>query len=133
MVKEIDEKQWESNGAKSRAMTALKERRAKRVTALKDVLPEFEIIPDSQFMDQEKLKKTLARVYEGYALYVKEHKDALVKAFEADEEQNAIFVTRIFLEPISGYAIRGRGLVARRILTPLEIQTLCYDPKPGLL
>lgn len=104
LAKTIEEKQWESKGAKSRAMTALKEQKEEIVTALKDVLPDLEIIPDPQLMDQKKLKKALARVYEGYASYINSKKAAFEKIVAESSEERDIGTDLGFLLGVWGRA-----------------------------
>jgi hypothetical protein len=70
LMEEIETKQWESKGAKSRALRALKERFDKSLAGLREVITDT----DLGVMDNEKRKRALARIYEGYAAYINENK-----------------------------------------------------------
>lgn len=79
----IEKQNWESKGAKSRAKTALDTRKAESETGLREVLPEiFEMLPHSGVVDQKKLRQALARLYEGYASYVKTHQDKIINGVD---------------------------------------------------
>lgn len=71
MLAEIMTKQWESKGAKSRALTELNARREKSLEGIKLLVPDF------TFGDDKKKKKTLAKLYEGYASFIKLNEDKL--------------------------------------------------------
>lgn len=68
MLADIMTKKWESNGAKSRALTELKERRAKTLENIKIVMPDFEEL------DSAKQRKAIAKLYEGYAGFIHENR-----------------------------------------------------------
>ena len=67
MLAEIMTKKWESKGAKSRALNALKEQRAKTLENIKIVMPDFEEL------DSAKQRKAIAKLYEGYAGFIHEN------------------------------------------------------------
>jgi len=67
MLAEIMTRKWESNGAKSRALDELKERRAKTLENIKIMMPDFEEL------DFAKQRKAAAKLYEGYAGFIHEN------------------------------------------------------------
>ncbi|OGD25257.1 hypothetical protein A2819_00065 [Candidatus Azambacteria bacterium RIFCSPHIGHO2_01_FULL_40_24] len=90
MLAEIITKQWESNGAKSRALNSLKEQRAKVVENLKIVMPDFEEL------DAAEQKKAVAKLYEGYAGFISEKEEQL-EQFSGDADRDFSFELRSFL------------------------------------
>ena len=70
MLAEIMTKKWESNGAKSRALTQLKERRAKTLQNIKILIPDFES------RDAAKQRKAVAKLYEGYAKFIHDNENS---------------------------------------------------------
>lgn len=90
MLADIITKEWESNGAKSRALNELKERRAKTLDNIKILIPNF------RELDFEKQRKAVAKLYEGYAGFISRNEDKL-KNFVDDINEGFEYGLKCFL------------------------------------
>ncbi|MDO8561070.1 MAG: hypothetical protein Q7R91_02545 [bacterium] len=105
MLADIMAKKWESNGAKSRALNELEERRKKSLGGVTLLVPDF------LFNEKEKQKKILAKIYEGYAGFIETDENKL--DYIADDVGKGFgSILQRFLRTVDDYEVRI--LVERR-------------------